>query len=39
MDILAVYEGAELAVIVPLVGVMEAMRGDLGDVFGVTQHL
>ena len=35
---LAVYEGVELAVIVLLVGMMEGMRGDLGDVFGVTQH-
>ena len=35
---LAVYEGVELAVIVPLVGMMKGMRGDLGDVFGVTQH-
>ena len=38
VDNLAVYEGVELAVIVPLVGMTEGTRGDLGDVFGVTQH-
>ena len=38
VDSLAVYEGVELAVIVPLVGVMEGTHGDLGDVFGVTKH-
>ena len=34
----AVYEGVELAVIIPLVGVTEGTCGDLGDVFGVIQH-
>ena len=33
-----VYEGVKLAVIVPLVKMMEGMCGDLGDVFGMTQH-
>ena len=32
---LAVYEGVELAIIVPLVEVTKGTRGDLWDVFGV----
>ena len=38
VDNLAVYEGVELVVIVPLVEITEGMRGDPGDVFGMTQH-
>ena len=36
-DSLAVYEGVELAVVVPFVRVTEGTRGDPGDVLGVTQ--
>ena len=36
-DSLAVYEGVELADVVPFVGVTEGTRGDPGDVLGVTQ--
>ena len=37
-DNLGVYESVKLAVIVPLVGITEGKHGNLGDVFGVTQH-
>ena len=37
-DSLAVYEGVELAVVDPFVGVTEGTRGDPRDVLGVTQH-
>ena len=36
-DGLAVYEGGELAIVVPIVGMREGTFGDLGDAFGVTQ--
>ena len=38
-DNLAVNESVELAVIVPLIGMTEGMRGNLGDVFGVTHPI
>ena len=37
-DSLAVNESVQLAVVVPLVEMMEGTRGNLGDVFRVTQH-
>ena len=36
-DGLAINEGVKLAVVVPLVGMTEGTRGDLGNVLGVTQ--
>ena len=38
IDSLPIYESFEVAIIVPLVGMMEGPCGNLRDVFGVTQH-